>query len=104
MKKIILLSFLITSLSYSQSDKSKVSFGIGLGTNISFFNTPISELGYNESLGYSNFIRFSAKIDLSTFYKINDYFRLESGLSYVGKGTEYRRKNSNVINRSKWFW
>ena len=64
MKKIILLSFLITSLSYSQSDKSKLSFGIGLGTNISFFNTPISELGNNKSLGYSNYIRFSAKLSI----------------------------------------
>ncbi|SNQ42454.1 porin family protein [Cellulophaga lytica] len=97
MKKIILLSFLITSLSYSQSNKPKLSFGVGLGANISFFNTPVSELGYNESLGYSNSARVSAKLDLSTFYKINDYLRLESGLSYVGKGTEYRRPNSSVI-------
>ncbi|MDO6492899.1 MULTISPECIES: porin family protein [unclassified Cellulophaga] len=97
MKKIILLSFLITSLSYSQSDESKLSFGASLGANISFFNTAVSELGYNESLGYSNSVRVSAKLDLSTFYRINDYLRLESGLTYVGKGTEYRRPNRSVI-------
>ena len=97
MKKIILLLFLITSLSYSQSDKSKISFGMSLGINSSFFNTPISELGYNKYLEYSSYIRFSSKLDLSAFYRINDYFRLESSLSYVGKGTEYRRKNNNIL-------
>ena len=97
MKKALLLSILITSLSYSQSDIPKVFIGLGLGTNSSFFNSSVSELGNNESLGYSSYFRFSAQASVSVFYKVNDYLRVESGIKYVGKGTEYRKKNNNVI-------
>lgn len=97
MKKVLLLSILVTTISYSQSDGPNLSFGIGIGPNFSFFNTPISELGNNESLGYSSHFRFSGHINFSVFYKLNDYFRLESGLRYIGKGTEYRREDDSVV-------
>lgn len=96
MKKLIFL-LLVTSLSYSQTDKQNFTFGIGLGPNFSFFNTPISELGNDESLDYSSYFRFTGQLSFSVFYKISDYFRIESGLRYMGKGTEYRREDDSIV-------
>ena len=105
MKKKIyfsLLLLIVTLSTLSQEEeqidkKNKVTFGISAGVNFSFFNTAVSELGNNKSLGYNNFFRFGSHFNARLFYQLNDYFRLESGFSYTGKGEEYRKKNNDVI-------
>jgi hypothetical protein len=95
--------FLIISFSiFAQEDvledkKSKLTFGVSIGANVSFFNTPVSELGNQNSLGYNSFFRLGVNFNGRVFYKLNDFVRLESGAAYSGKGEEYRKKNNNVI-------
>ncbi|NVK53112.1 MAG: outer membrane beta-barrel protein [Flavobacteriaceae bacterium] len=103
-KKIfVFLLFLITVFTVNaQNDtlslkKNKITFGVNAGVNASFFNTPVSELGNEASLGYSSFFRLGANFGVRVFYHLNDYIKLESGFGYSGKGEEYRKRNPNVV-------
>ncbi|CAL2087756.1 OMP_b-brl_2 domain-containing protein [Tenacibaculum sp. 190524A02b] len=80
-----------------EKNKNKISFGLSGGVNLGFLGSPIGELGNNKALDYNSYFRLGMNLNAKVYYRVNDYLRLQSGISYQGRGTEYRRKNNNVL-------
>jgi hypothetical protein len=98
---ISIIILLLCGSIYAQQNNAaldtKWSYGLHAGFTINYFNTHVSELGNNDDLGYESSFRLSAQLGIGLQYKINDLFRIKSGLRYNGRGMQYRKRNEDII-------
>ena len=96
---ILLFTFMVNLCTCQENEAfKKFTFGFHTGINLNYFNSRVSELANNKSLGYEDYFRVSGQLGLDVNYNINDYITLGTGVRYIGKGMEYRKKEESIIN------
>lgn len=100
-KKYVLalsLAVLVTGIVFSQDSKQqKVFFGVGVGGNLSFFNTGVSAYGDKKNDEFKGHFRLSPSIYTTVRYMLNNYSFLKTGLMFNFRGGAYIADDNNVI-------